>query len=80
MPDEEEVLKSGLSLQGGVCYHMNVFMDMLLKALGYTTHFITGLLSPTNQHNSHIAIVVEGLDDLVKFGSARCGIYSSRSS
>ena len=62
VPTPSEVLQSGLSLQGGVCFHINVFIHYLLQALGYDSYLIAGTYSASKSQNNHVAVVVKGLD------------------
>ena len=72
VPTKEEIVKSGLALEGGVCYTLNAFMDLLLNALGYDSHLISGQYTASAENNRHVAIVVEGLDKTASNGKFFC--------
>ena len=42
VPSLEEVVAKGLALEGGVCYDLNTFMCVLLRALGYQADVLDG--------------------------------------
>ncbi|XP_071516020.1 uncharacterized protein [Panulirus ornatus] len=56
IPSLEEVVEAGLSLEGGVCFTLNTFMCIVLRALGFHAHVLDG--SHKNSPGSHTHVVV----------------------
>ena len=67
VPDATGIIDSGLSMQGGICFDINTFINFLLNALGYTSHLIGGMYTATGLKNCHVAVVVKGLDSQFPF-------------
>lgn len=58
-PTIEEIKADILSGKGGLCYSMNVFIKLLLEALGYSVAHLT---SDVNQHsNNHLLTIAYNL-------------------
>lgn len=70
VPDAEEIIKSGLAMYGGLCFDINPFFNFLLNALGYTSHLIAGSYTASPMTNSHVGVVVKGLDPEAPFNES----------
>ncbi len=58
----EQIINCIKKGHGGICYDINVFFQLLLKALGYDAHLsLTSLFFPTPDTESHSAILVKNL-------------------
>lgn len=61
VPSLEEVVEAGLSLEGGICFTLNVFMGILLRTFGFHVQFLDGSYSASKDHHTHIVLLVKDL-------------------
>ncbi|KAK8747199.1 hypothetical protein OTU49_016675 [Cherax quadricarinatus] len=61
VPSLEEIIEAGLSLEGGLCFDLNVFMYILLSAFELKVHFLDGSYSASKDLHTHVVVLVKDL-------------------
>ncbi|XP_047470218.1 uncharacterized protein LOC125025925 [Penaeus chinensis] len=61
VPTPEEIVEAGMSLEGGLCFTLNNFMCLLLRALGFKADVLDGNFSLSCYPHTHIVVLLSDL-------------------
>ncbi|XP_068248335.1 uncharacterized protein [Palaemon carinicauda] len=74
VPTMEEVVEAGLNLEGGLCFTLNTFACILLRALRFRTVVVDGCYSSLGDSHNHVIVLIrdlrhDGDDYIIDVGS-----------
>ncbi|XP_042864420.1 uncharacterized protein LOC122248470 isoform X3 [Penaeus japonicus] len=63
VPTLEEIVEAGLSLEGGLCFTLNTFFCLLLRALGFKVDVLDGSFSLSCHPHTHEVLLLRDLSE-----------------
>nr|XP_027231332.1 uncharacterized protein LOC113822980 [Penaeus vannamei]XP_027231333.1 uncharacterized protein LOC113822980 [Penaeus vannamei] len=61
VPTQEEIVEAGMSMEGGLCFTLNTFMYLLLRALGFKVDVLDGSFSLSCHPHTHMVVLLRDL-------------------